>query len=60
MICSMLSKALLTKLKILLLFVGDDRLASQLKPSTAKVVTYGFNEGNDYQIKNVKTTSENK
>ena len=38
------SKALLTKLKILIVICGDDRLASQLKPSTAKVVTYGFNE----------------
>ena len=30
-----------------------------MKPNKAKVITYGFNDGNNYQIKNVKTTSEN-
>ncbi|MGX7112317.1 UDP-N-acetylmuramate--L-alanine ligase [Gemella cuniculi] len=37
---------------------GDDRLASKLKPTTAKVITYGFNDGNYYQIKNLTTSSE--
>ena len=52
-------KSFVNQVKDTVVICGDDRLASQLKPSTAKVVTYGFNEGNDYQIKNVKTTSEN-
>ena len=37
---------------------GDDRLASKLKPAHAKTITYGFNDGNDYQIKNVQTSTE--
>ena len=52
-------QSFVNQVKDTIVICGDDRLASQLKPSTAKVVTYGFNEGNDYQIKNVKTTSEN-
>ena len=52
-------QSFVNQVKDTVVICGDDRLASQLKPSTAKVVTYGFNEGNDYQIKNVKTTSEN-
>ena len=52
-------QSFVNQVKDTVVICGDDRLASQLKPSTAKVVTYGFNEGNDYQIKNVKTTSKN-
>ena len=52
-------QSFVNQVKYTVVICGDDHLASQLKPSTAKVVTYGFNEGNDYQIKNVKTTSEN-
>ena len=52
-------QSFVNQVKDTIVICGDDRLASQLKPSTAKVITYGFNEGNDYQIKNVKTTSEN-
>ena len=52
-------QSFVNQVKDTVVICGDDCLASQLKPSTAKVVTYGFNEGNDYQIKNVKTTSEN-
>lgn len=52
-------QSFVNQVKDTVVICGDDRLASQLKPSTAKVVTYGFNEGNDYQIKNVKTNSEN-
>ena len=52
-------QSFVNQVKDTVVICGDDRLASQLKPSTAKVITYGFNEGNDYQIKNVKTTSEN-
>lgn len=52
-------QSFVNQVKDTVVICGDDHLASQLKPSTAKVVTYGFNEGNDYQIKNVKTTSEN-
>ena len=52
-------QSFVNQVKDTIVICGDDHLASQLKPSTAKVVTYGFNEGNDYQIKNVKTTSEN-
>ena len=52
-------QSFVNQVKDTVVICGDDRLASQLKPSTAKVVTYGFNEGTDYQIKNVKTTSEN-
>ena len=52
-------QSFVNQVKDTVVICGDDHLASQLIPSTAKVVTYGFNEGNDYQIKNVKTTSEN-
>ena len=52
-------QSFVNQVKDTIVICGDDHLASQLIPSTAKVVTYGFNEGNDYQIKNVKTTSEN-
>ena len=52
-------QSFVNQVKDTVVICGDDHLASQLKPSTAKVVTYGFNEGNDYQIKNVKTTSKN-
>lgn len=52
-------QSFVNQVKDTVVICGDDHLASQLKPNTAKVVTYGFNEGNDYQIKNVKTTSEN-
>ncbi|MDO4814716.1 MAG: UDP-N-acetylmuramate--L-alanine ligase [Gemella sp.] len=36
-------------------FCGDDRLASKLTSKSAKLVSYGFNDGNDYQIKNLKS-----
>lgn len=51
-------QSFVNQVKDTVVICGDDRLASQLKPEKAKVLTYGFNEGNDYQIKNVQTTSE--
>ena len=51
-------QSFVNQVKDTVVICGDDRLASQLKPTTAKTIRYGFNEGNDYQIKNVQTTSE--
>ena len=51
-------QSFVNQVKNTVVICGDDRLASQLKPITAKTIKYGFNEGNDYQIKNVQTTSE--
>ena len=51
-------QSFVNQVKDTVVICGDDRLASQLKPTTAKTIKYGFNEGNDYQIKNVQTTSE--
>ena len=51
-------QSFVNQVKNTVVICGDDRLASQLKPTTAKTIKYGFNEGNDYQIKNVQTTSE--
>ena len=50
-------QSFVNQVKDTVVICGDDRLASQLKPTTAKTIRYGFNEGNDYQIKNVQTTS---
>ncbi|MBF0715952.1 UDP-N-acetylmuramate--L-alanine ligase [Gemelliphila palaticanis] len=36
-------------------YCGDDRLASKLKSKSAKMVSYGFNDNNDYQAKNLVT-----
>lgn len=36
-------------------YCGDDRLASQLKSKTAKMISYGFNDNNFYQAKNLLT-----
>ena len=51
-------QSFVNQVKDTVVICGDDRLASQLKPTNAKTIKYGFNEGNDYQIKNVQTTSE--
>ena len=51
-------QSFVNQVKDTVVICGDDRLAFQLKPTTAKTIRYGFNEGNDYQIKNVQTTSE--
>ena len=51
-------QSFVNQVKNTVVICGDDRLASQLKPANAKTVKYGFNDGNDYQIKNVQTTSE--
>ena len=51
-------QSFVNQVKDTVVICGDDRLASQLKPTTAKTIKYGFKEGNDYQIKNVQTTSE--
>ena len=51
-------QSFVNQVKNTVVICGDDRLASQLKPANAKTIKYGFNEGNDYQIKNVQTTSE--
>ena len=51
-------QSFVNQVKDTVVICGDDRLASQLKPANAKTIKYGFNEGNDYQIKNVQTTSE--
>ena len=51
-------QSFVNQVKNTVVICGDDRLASQLKPVNAKTIKYGFNDGNDYQIKNVQTTSE--
>lgn len=51
-------QSFVNQVKNTVVICGDDRLASQLKPANAKTIKYGFNEENDYQIKNVQTTSE--
>ena len=51
-------QSFVNQVKNTVVICGDDRLASQLKPANAKTIKYGFNEGNDYQIKNVQTTPE--
>ena len=51
-------QSFVNQVKNTVVICGDDRLASLLKPANAKTIKYGFNEGNDYQIKNVQTTSE--
>ena len=51
-------QSFVNQVKNTVVICGDDRLASKLKPTHAKTVTYGFNEGNDYQIKNVQTSTE--
>ena len=51
-------QSFVNQVKDTVVICGDDRLASQLKPTNAKTIKYGFNEGNDYQIKNVQTSTE--
>ena len=51
-------QSFVNQVKNTVVICGDDRLASQLKPANAKTIKYGFNDGNDYQIKNVQTTPE--
>ena len=51
-------QSFVNQVKNTVVICGDDRLASQLKPANAKTIKYGFNEGNDYQIRNVQTTPE--
>ena len=51
-------QSFVNQVKNTVVICGDDRLASKLKPAHAKTITYGFNAGNDYQIKNVQTSTE--
>lgn len=51
-------QSFVNQVKNTVVICGDDRLASKLKPAYAKTITYGFNDGNDYQIKNVQTSTE--
>ena len=51
-------QSFVNQVKNTVVICGDDRLASKLKPTHAKTITYGFNDGNDYQIKNVQTSTE--
>ena len=51
-------QSFVNQVKNTVIICGDDRLASKLKPAHAKTITYGFNDGNDYQIKNVQTSTE--
>ena len=51
-------QSFVNQVKNTVVICGDDRLASKLKPAHAKTITYGFNDGNDYQIKNVQTSTE--
>ncbi|MBF0713178.1 UDP-N-acetylmuramate--L-alanine ligase [Gemella sp. GH3] len=46
------------QVKEAVIYCGDDILASRLKSKNAKMISYGFNEGNDYTIKNVTTDEE--
>ena len=51
-------QSFVNQVKNTVVICGDDRLASKLKPAHAKTITYGFNDGNNYQIKNVQTSTE--
>ena len=51
-------QSFVNQVKNTVVICGDDRLASKLKPAHAKTITYGFNDGNDYQIKNIQTSTE--
>ncbi|MGX7069506.1 UDP-N-acetylmuramate--L-alanine ligase [Gemella bergeri] len=51
-------QSFVNQVKKAVIFCGDDKLASKLTSSKAKLISYGFNDGNDYQIKNLTTTSE--
>lgn len=51
-------QSFVNQVKNTVVICGDDRLASKLKPAHAKTITYGFNDGNVYQIKNVQTSTE--
>ena len=51
-------QSFVNQVKNTVVICGDDRLASKLKPAHAKTITYGFNDGNDYQIKNVQTSTK--
>lgn len=35
-------------------YCGDDRLAAKLTSEKARLISYGFNDGNEYQIKNME------
>lgn len=43
------------QVKEAVVYCGDDALASKLTSKNAKMISYGFNDGNDYQIKNLVT-----
>ena len=51
-------QSFVNQVKNTVVICGDDRLTSKLKPAHAKTITYGFNDGNNYQIKNVQTSTE--
>ena len=51
-------QSFVNQVKNTVVICGDDRLASKLKPAHAKTITYGFTDGNDYQLKNVQTSTE--
>lgn len=49
-------QSFVNQVKEAVVYCGDDLLASKLTSVSARMVSYGFNDGNDYQAKNIKTT----
>ncbi|QWQ38696.1 UDP-N-acetylmuramate--L-alanine ligase [Gemella sp. zg-570] len=39
-------------------YCGDDLLASKLKSYSAQMISYGFKDSNDYQVRNLETSEE--
>lgn len=48
-------QSFVNQVKEAVIYCGDDRLASRLKSKSSKMISYGFNEDNDYSIRNVIT-----
>lgn len=51
-------QSFVNQVKEVVVYCGDDKLASKLTSNKAKLISYGFNAGNDYEIKNVTTNEE--
>ena len=51
-------QSFVNQVKDIVVYCGDDRLASKLTSNKAKLVSYGENEGNDYRIKNITTDEQ--
>lgn len=49
-------QSFVANVKEAVIYCGDDKLASKLQKKTAQMISYGFNDGNDYQVKNLATT----